>query len=127
MQSSSILDESGPAMTHTFVRRMAGMGSLAGLLLNLMAVHAQHSHGCGPIPQGQIAKLCGSSVPFYPAKAKAGGIEGTVKVFAQINRSGDLDLAWVVSGPEQLREAALESVKSWTYRPIFDRRKGSRF
>ena len=49
--------------------------------------------------------------------AKAAGIEGTVKVFAQINRSGRVDLLWVVSGPEQLREAALQAVKSWIYCP----------
>ena len=57
------------------------------------------------------------SVPVYPPEAKAAGIEGTVKVFAQINKSGRIDLLWVVSGPEQLREAALEAVKSWIYRP----------
>ena len=103
---------------HTFVQRMAEIVSLAALLLSSMSVHAQHAPGCEPIPPGQTAKLCGFSVPVYPPGAKAAGIEDTVKVFAQINRSGDVDLAWVISGPEQLREAALEAVKSWTYRPF---------
>jgi periplasmic protein TonB len=70
------------------------------------------------IPPGQAAKLIiSNSPPMYPPKAKAAGIEGTVVVLAQINKSGGVDLARVVSGPEPLRQAALHAVKSWVYRP----------
>jgi protein TonB len=57
------------------------------------------------------------SLPIYPPEAKAAGIEGTVAIFAQINKSGRIDLAWAVSGPEPLRQAALDAVKEWVYRP----------
>jgi protein TonB len=57
------------------------------------------------------------SPPLYPPAAKAAGIEGTVVILAQINKSGRIDLAWVVSGPEPLRQAALDAVKVWVYRP----------
>ena len=96
------------------------MGQLIALLLYGLIARAQQNRTCGPIPLGQVASLCPSnpnSPPIYPPQAKAAGIEGTVKVFAQINRSGRIDLLWAVSGPEQLREAALEAVKSWIYRP----------
>jgi protein TonB len=96
------------------------MGPVVGLLLWSVFVHAQHNKVCGPIPAGQPAKLCGSySTPIYPPEAKAAGIEGTVKVFAQINKSGMVDLVWAVNGPEPLREAALNAVKGWIYRPYF--------
>lgn len=58
-----------------------------------------------------------ASPPVYPPRAKAAGIEGTVEIFAQINKSGRIDLAWVVSDPEPLRQAALDDVKAWVYRP----------
>jgi hypothetical protein len=48
--------------------------------------------------------------PVYPPETKAAGIEGTLKVFAK----KDVDLAWVVSGPEQRRDAALVSGESLT-------------
>jgi protein TonB len=57
------------------------------------------------------------SPPVYPLEAKAAGIEGTVVLFAQINKSGRIDLARVVSGPEPLRQAAVDAVKTWVYRP----------
>jgi protein TonB len=38
-------------------------------------------------------------------------------VFAQINKSGRVDLLRVVSGPELLRQAALDAVRRWVYRP----------
>lgn len=57
-----------------------------------------------------------NSPPLYPPKAKAAGIEGTVVVFAQINESGRIDFAQAISGPEPLREAALDAVKRSVYR-----------
>jgi protein TonB len=58
-----------------------------------------------------------ASAPIYPSSAKAAGIEGTVVIFAQFNKSGRIDWAWFVSGPEPMREAALDAVKAWVYSP----------
>jgi TonB family protein len=114
----SILDESRSDEGYSAVQRIAVTGLLAGLLLHSLAVHAQQNNACAPIPPEQPAKLCWSNdPPLYPPKAKAAGVEGTVVVFAQINKSGRIDLARVVSGPEQLQEAALNAVKRWVYRP----------
>jgi len=93
-------------------------GSLVGLLLSSVPVHSQQNHGCRPIPADKPATLCGSdTMPVYPPAAKAADIEGTVVIFAQINKSGRINLAWAVSGPEPLRQAALDAVKAWVYRP----------
>jgi periplasmic protein TonB len=92
--------------------------TLIGLVLYLVPVHAQQTSAAPYIPPGQAARLISSnSTPVYPPKAKAAGIEGTVVVLAQINKSGRVDLLRVVSGPELLRQAALDAVRSWVYRP----------
>lgn len=57
------------------------------------------------------------SLPVYPAIAKAAGVEGTVVLAASISRSGSVINLRVVSGPAMLRQAALDAVKTWRYRP----------
>jgi protein TonB len=82
-------------------------------------LHAWQNNTPPTIPPGQAARLIiSNSLPIYPPKAKAAGIEGTVVVFTQINKSGRVDWARAVSGPEPLRQAALDAVKAWVYRPI---------
>jgi TonB family protein len=100
------------------MQRNAVTISLVGLLLCSIAVHSQQGMLCGPIPPDKPAMLCMSeSPPIYPLKAKAAGIEGTVVLLAQINKSGRIDWARVVSGPEPLRQAAVDAVNAWIYRP----------
>lgn len=100
------------------MRRYARTGSLVALSLRTIVVHAQQYKSCGPIPPGKPAALCMSNLqPIYPPKAKAAGIEGTVVLFAQINKAGRIDFARVVSGPEPLRQAAVDAVEAWIYRP----------
>ena len=53
----------------------------------------------------------------YPPEAKAAGIEGTVVLKARINKLGVVASLQVVSGPEVLRQAAVDAVRSWVYRP----------
>ena len=113
-----MLDESRREEVRSAVKRFAVMGSLIGLLLYSVAVHPQQSNGCEPSTPKQPAILCGYVVPIYPPMAKAAGIEGTVVVFAQIDKSGRIDWVRIVSGPEPLRQGAMDAVKSWVYRPI---------
>lgn len=55
--------------------------------------------------------------PVYPNIAKSARVEGTVVIGATITKYGTLTNLHVVSGPGMLREAAMDSVKSWRYRP----------
>lgn len=100
------------------MKRIAVTGSVVWLLLYSVAVHSQQSNGCRPITPKRPATLCGYVAPIYPPKAKSAGIEGTVVVFAQINESGRIDWVRIVSGPEQLRQGAVDAVKYWVYRPV---------
>jgi TonB family protein len=52
---------------------------------------------------------------MYPPEAIAKGIQGTVVVQAKLGADGTVADALVVSGPEELRKAALESVLNWHF------------
>jgi len=51
----------------------------------------------------------------YPAAARAQGIQGTVVVQVKLDSSGSVSDAQVLSGPEELRKAALASVLNWHF------------
>jgi protein TonB len=55
--------------------------------------------------------------PVYPAIAKAAHVEGTVIVEATISATGAIESLHVLSGPEMLRGAALEAIRTARYRP----------
>jgi len=52
---------------------------------------------------------------LYPPAAKEKGIQGSVVVELRVNEKGNVADARVLSGPEELRAAALESVLKWHY------------
>lgn len=56
--------------------------------------------------------------PSYPAIAKAAGVSGTVIVEAIIAKSGSIESLHVVSGPEMLRAAAIDAIRSARYQPF---------
>lgn len=55
--------------------------------------------------------------PHYPPDAKAAGVSGTVVIRVQIGPDGHIHDPEVVSGPAQLRQAALDAIQNWVYRP----------
>ncbi|MGH9712573.1 MAG: TonB family protein [Candidatus Acidiferrales bacterium] len=65
----------------------------------------------------QIGQLFYRVEPFYPPDAERQGIEGTVLVHASVGRDGKVRSAEILSGPPQLGEAAVNSVREWRYKP----------
>ncbi len=65
----------------------------------------------------QQANLIHMVQPVYPADAKAAHISGTVTIHAVVGRDGAVQKLEVVSGPDELRQAAVDAVKQWKYRP----------
>lgn len=51
----------------------------------------------------------------YPQSAIEKGVQGTVLVEASLDSKGEVSDAQVISGPQELRKAALESVLQWHY------------
>ena len=78
-----------------------------------------------PAPKGPLHISTGVStglllapiVPIYPRIAVAAHVEGIVKIEALISKSGHVEGAHVVSGPEMLRQSALEAIRNARYTP----------
>ncbi len=57
------------------------------------------------------------TTPVYPIIARTAGISGTVTLAATISKTGVIENLRVLSGHPMLRQAALDSVQNWRYRP----------
>lgn len=55
--------------------------------------------------------------PTYPAEAKAAGVAGKVEVQVTISEEGRVIEAIAISGPELLREVAVQAAKQWVFKP----------
>jgi TonB family protein len=70
------------------------------------------------ITPGVIAgNLAGIVNPVYPAEAKALHVQGVVVLHAIISKTGDIEDLRVVSGPDLIRQSAIDAVRRWKYRP----------
>ncbi len=58
------------------------------------------------------------TVPAYPAIAKAAGVQGVVTLQATVSKSGTIENLRVDNGPVMLRQAAVDAVKQWRYKPF---------
>jgi len=65
------------------------------------------------VMQGQLLKKV---APVYPQSAKESGLQGIVTLHAIIGKDGHVEKLEAVSGPPELRNAALDAVKQWTYK-----------
>jgi len=61
--------------------------------------------------------LVRKTTPQYPGIAKLAHVSGTVVLQATVSKAGMIENLHVVTGPEMLRQAAMDAVKSWQYRP----------
>lgn len=55
--------------------------------------------------------------PVYPPIAKTARVSGTVELQATISKIGTITDLHVVHGPAMLRQAAVDAVRTWRYRP----------
>jgi periplasmic protein TonB len=55
---------------------------------------------------------------IYPLEARQKRIQGDVVLEATVGKTGLVEDLRVISGPEILRQAAFDAVKSWRYRPV---------
>ncbi len=53
----------------------------------------------------------------YPPVAKSARVSGTVELHATISKNGTIKDLHVVSGPAMLRQAAVDAVRTWRYKP----------
>jgi TonB family protein len=62
--------------------------------------------------------LLKQAIPIYPEEAKSLRIQGTVNIKATIGLDGHVESMQVIDGPILLRQAALDAVNQWLYRPF---------
>jgi protein TonB len=55
--------------------------------------------------------------PVYPLFARTARVDGTVVLHATISKAGTISNLSIISGPPMLRQAALDAVKTWRYKP----------
>ena len=67
----------------------------------------------------QSAKLIKRVLPLYPLPARQLRISGTVHLLGIIAKDGTIQKLQVLSGHPLLRQAALDAVSQWVYRPTF--------
>ena len=79
-----------------------------------------------PAPPRRIAVAAGVIAGFriggdevrYPPIAREQRIQGVVVLQATIAKDGTIGDLKVISGPEELRQSALDAVKTWRYKPF---------
>ena len=78
----------------------------------------QQPRAPAPVSRGVMnGLLLFHPVPVYPPIAVAARTEGTVVLGAIISKTGSIENLRVLSGPPLLRQAALDAVAQWRYRP----------
>lgn len=117
----SILKESRMSKTRLFSALAGSLGVLvAGCWLvtttfPLAAAPQVVSDSAGVTVDVAGASLLHRAPVQYPESARAKGIQGTVSVELAFDSAGNVSDARVVSGPEELRKAALQSVLQWHF------------
>jgi TonB family protein len=84
-------------------------------------------HSISPVPpgggrievegEGQQVRLINRVAPHYPEEERRNHMQGTVKVFAVIDREGRVTEMHVVKGRCLLAQAAMKAFREWRYSP----------
>lgn len=82
-----------------------------------LALHAFPLQAAPAPQEGGQSNLLHSVAPKYPPAARQNHIEGAVVLEVQIDAEGHVSDAKVLSGPDELRSAALEAILQWHYSP----------
>ncbi len=117
----SILKEVRMSKTRLVSTFAAGAALLAGACwmvtgaLPLKAAPQDVADAPGVIVQTGSVPLMHRSPVVYPQEGIAKGVQGNVVVQARLGADGSVVDASVLSGPDELRKAALESVLNWHF------------
>jgi protein TonB len=101
------------------VAELGGGSEIPGGVFNHSQPPVVHA-ATGPVRLPSVlveGLLVYKTIPVYPVIAKVTHKEGTVILQATISASGTIENLHVVSGDPMLRQAALDAVSKWRYRP----------
>ena len=101
----------------------AALGVAAVLAVRAFPLQAEAQAPIDPAKGEAVAIVKGgenllhAALPEYPRRAIDQKVEGDVQLEATLDDRGEVIDARVLSGPDELRKAALESVLDWHYSP----------
>jgi protein TonB len=96
----------------------AGSGSVTTLFRSRTPIVRQEAPAAVRVSMGVSEGLLLERMhPSYPEIARRLHLAGTVALAATISKTGRIEDLRVLSGHPMLREAAIEAVKNWRYRP----------
>ncbi len=98
-----------------FAAMLAVAGWMAARSFPLQAAPQAPQDAPGVTVQQDESKLLHRSPVYYPVDALKRGVQGTVLVEATLDTNGNVTDAQVLSGPQELRKAALQSILNWHY------------
>jgi protein TonB len=67
--------------------------------------------------QVQESKIIKKVQPIYPALARTARASGVVVLVATVDEEGNVTDVQATSGPQLLKQAAIDAVKQWKYSP----------
>ncbi len=124
---TGIRDDSGPPSTRPLGPMPAGStpgGSWPGVNMSTLVLPRPVVVAARPAERMRVStgvaagNLIVQTQPVYPAIARAAHITGVVVLHAIISKTGTIENLTVQSGPPMLRQAALDGVRNWRYRPF---------
>lgn len=95
-----------------------GADNIFGHAAQVRVVHPPVAAGPVHVSSGVLeGQIILKRQPVYPPIAIAAHIEGTVILQATISKTGAIEHLHVLSGHPMLRQAAIDAVSQWRYRP----------
>jgi TonB family protein len=137
---SAIPDMSGALNAHPASSRPVGTRQLAappsldtravsgnanGAIPGMGASSGNLSVPAPPAPQAPLRvggnikppHMISSVLPAYPSIARQAGVQGNVVIDTVVDKAGNVASMKVVSGPQMLRQPALDALRQWKYEP----------
>jgi len=116
--------ESGPPSQSFSASGMEGLGGASGAAVGSVLSGTAHPKVNYDAPKNvSISSGVASGLllqrrdPVYPTLAKQANVSGTVVLEATISKFGTIQGMHILSGPVMLRQAAMDAVGSWRYKP----------
>jgi TonB family protein len=97
---------------------------------NAPALRAAKSDGALAVTAMNVGSLVDKATkkvePVYPLAAKNAGVAGIVIVFVEVNEAGEVAAIERASGPQMLRQPAIDAARQWRFHPTMINGKPAR-
>jgi protein TonB len=115
----SVGEQQAPGMSATGMEGMSTGGEMVSSVFSgkhapVVKAEPRMTNISAGVAKGLLLR---QTPPVYPPLAKSSHVSGTVILKATISQTGTIEDLHVVSGSQMLRQAAVDAVKTWRYKP----------